>query len=83
MSSSDLSPVSNVIDGLIVTGGIGRTVNMNHSGLANSGSNPSNATSLSVIFSNLVLISVGGTFLSFSMNVDGFSNFTGYCLALQ
>ncbi len=32
-SSSDLSPVSSVIEGLTVTGGIGKRVMMNNSGL--------------------------------------------------
>ncbi len=39
-SSSDLSPVSKVIEGLTVTGGTGNTVNTIHSGRATSGFTP-------------------------------------------
>ena len=37
-SSSDLIPVSRIIDGLTVTGGTGRACKINHSGLAVFGS---------------------------------------------
>jgi hypothetical protein len=39
-SSSDLTPLSSVIDGLVATGGTGSTWRTNHSGLADSGSYP-------------------------------------------
>jgi hypothetical protein len=48
-SSSDLIPVSSIIDGLTVTGGTGNTCNTNHSGLAVAGSYPSNLKSSSII----------------------------------
>ena len=52
-SSSDLSPVSKVIEGLTVTGGTGKTVNTNHSGLATSGLTPKTKASSSEILSSL------------------------------
>ena len=48
-SSSDLIPVSSIIDGLTVTGGTGSTCKTNHSGLAVSGSYPNNLKSSSVM----------------------------------
>src|SRR3989344_9590338 len=82
-SSSLLSPVCNVIEGLIVTGGIGNIAIIPHSGLANFGSNPNNVTSASEIFSSLVLISITDILLSPSMKVVGFSILIVNCLALQ
>src|SRR3989344_4512166 len=82
-SSSDLSPVSNVMLGLIVTGGTGNTFSIIHSGLANFGSNPKNATSESETFSILVLISIGFILLSSSRYVVGFSTFIVCCFAWQ
>ena len=51
-SSSLLSPVSNVIEGLTVTGGIGSKVKISHSGLA---FKPIRDKSSSFILSNLSL----------------------------
>src|SRR3990167_2037591 len=82
-SSSDLSPLSKVILGLIVTGGIGNKDKTIHSGLDFLGFKPKIVTSSSFIFSNLILISIGKTLLSFSMTVVGFSKLILYCLALQ
>src|SRR3989344_5049108 len=82
-SSSLLSPVSKVILGLIVTGGTGNIFNIIHSGLANLESNPKNATSESLIFSSLALISIGLNLLSSSKYVVGFSIFTENCFAPQ
>ena len=58
-SSSDLSPVSKVIEGLTVTGGTGSTVKTNHSGLATSALTPKTYASSSVIFSSLSRTSEG------------------------
>ncbi len=58
-SSSLLWPLSRVIDGLIVTGGTGRTVRSIHSGLAVSGFIPITLMSSSGIFSNRSLMSEG------------------------
>src|SRR3989338_727349 len=82
-SSSLLSPLSSVMLGLIVTGGIGRTVSTVHSGLINSGLMPNSQQSSSGIFSSLVLISTGLTLLSPSISVAGFSRVIFCCLALQ
>src|SRR3989344_4470104 len=82
-SSSLLSPLSKVMLGLIVTGGIDKTVNISHSGLAYFGLNPKRVTSSSDIFSNLALTSIGLIFLSFSVNVVGFSIEILNCFALQ
>ncbi len=71
-SSSDLSPASRYIEGLIVMGGISMTVITAHSGLALSGLNPRTITSSSGIFSSHSLISVGQSFLgsgSFIINL--------------
>ena len=65
-SSSLLSPLSRVMLGLIVTGGIGKIVNTDHSGLNAAGLIPNNLQSSSGIFSNLALISIGVTLFSFS-----------------
>ena len=54
-----------------------------HSGRAYRGFIPSNSTSSSVSFSNLEIISIGVTLLSFSTNVVGFSNLVGYFFVLQ
>jgi len=48
-SSSDLIPVSKIIDGLTVTGGTGNACKINHSGLAVLGSYPNNLISASRI----------------------------------
>ena len=56
-SSSERSPVSKVMEGLTVTGGTGKTVKTNHSGLATSGLIPKTKISSAVILSNLSLIS--------------------------
>ena len=52
-SSSDLSPVSRVMEGLTVTGGIGSRVNVSHSGLIFL--SPIISKSSALIFSNLSL----------------------------
>src|SRR3990167_8255882 len=54
-SSSLLSPLSNVMLGLIVTGGIGSIVKTSHSGLTCSGFKPNKKQSSSGILSNLLL----------------------------
>src|SRR3989344_3764769 len=69
--------------GLIVTGGIGNKDKTIHSGLDFLGFKPKIVTSSSFIFSNLILISIGKTLLSFSITVVGFSKLILYCLALQ
>ena len=48
-SSSDLIPVSKIIDGLTVTGGTGKTWSTNHSGLAVEGSYPKSFKSSSIM----------------------------------
>jgi hypothetical protein len=79
-SSSLRCPLSNVIEGLAVTGGTGNTVRIIHSGLALFGFIPKRAISSSGIFSSRSLTSLGINlrFLSFSsisMYVEGLSNF--------
>src|SRR3989338_9868069 len=82
-SSSLLSPDSSVIDGLIVTGGIARTVSTIHSGLTYGTFNPKMSQSESGIFSSLALTSIGLILLSSSMKVVGFSRVIFFCFALQ
>src|SRR3989338_3205385 len=82
-SSSLLSPLSNVMLGLIVTGGIGSIVKTSHSGLTCSGFKPNKKQSSSGILSNLLLTSMGLNLFSFSKKVFCFSNVIFCCLALQ
>ncbi len=82
-SSSDLIPVSRIIEGLTVTGGTGRTCRMNHSGLAVFGSYPRSFRSSSLICVNLSLIVIGSSLCSpisvFSMNIVGLVKIISYC----
>src|SRR3989344_7739725 len=71
------------MDGLIVTGGIARTVRTIHSGLTCGTFNPNISQSESGIFSSLALISIGLILLSSSMKVVGFSSVIFFCFALQ
>ena len=58
-SSSLRSPLSRVILGLTVTGGICRTVKIVHSGRNSPALNPNTGRSSSLIFSSLARISIG------------------------
>jgi len=80
-SSSDLSPVSRVMLGLTVTGGIGSIVSTNHSGLP-----PFIfiiATSSSVIFSSLCLTSSDVSSSLPSLNDVGFWYSISFCFSPQ
>ena len=81
-SSSDLIPVSKIIDGLTVTGGTGITCKINHSGLAVAGSYLSKIKSSSKICENLSLIVTGSNLCSpisvFSINIVGFVKINSY-----
>ena len=72
-----------MIDGLIVTDGIGITVRIVHSGLNATGFTPKIFRSSFGIFSSLILVSIGDIFFSSSMNVVGFSSIILNCFALQ
>ena len=75
-SSSERSPDSRVIEGLIGTGGTERTVNTIYSGLVISGLNPKHSKSEFGTFSSLDLTSLGVSFLPSSLNVVGLSKVT-------
>ena len=75
-SSSDLSPDSSVIEGLIGTGGTDKTVRTMYSGLVISGLNPKQNKSESGIFSSLERTSFGVNFLPSSRKVVGLSRVT-------
>src|SRR3989344_9338425 len=82
-SSSLLSPDSRVIEGRIVTGGMGSIVKIIHSGLTALGLSPNSSRSSSLIFSSLALISIGLTLFSLSRKIVGFSKDILGCRALQ
>ena len=81
-SSSDLIPVSNMIDGLTVTGGTGSAWSINHSGLAVDGSYPNNFKSLSGICENRSRMVIGSSLFSptsvFSIKIVGFVKMSSY-----
>ena len=81
-SSSDLIPVSKIIDGLTVTGGTGSACKINHSGLAVSGSYPKSFRSSFVIWENLSRIVTGSNLFSpisvFSIKIVGFVKIRSY-----
>ena len=87
-SSSDLSPLSSVMEGLTVIGGTGSTFMIVHSGLAASLSIPRNIRCSSGILSSHSRISRAFSLCSpllsfFSLNVEGLSNIILPCSAPQ
>src|SRR3989338_7381897 len=82
-SSSLRSPLSRVMLGLMVTGGMDSTVITIHSGLTWGTFSPNISQSWSGIFSILALTSIGLSLLSSSKNVVGFSSVIFFCFALQ
>ena len=86
-SSSDLIPVSRIIDGLTVTGGTGKTCRINHSGLAVTGSYAKRLRSSSIIWENLSRIVIGSNLCSpisvFSTKIVGFVKISSYWVLPQ
>ena len=75
-SSSERSPDSNVIEGLIGTGGTESTVRTIYSGLVTSGLKPKHSKSELGTFSSLDLTSLGVSFRPSSLKVVGLSKVT-------
>src|SRR3989338_4892318 len=82
-SSSLRSPLSRVMLGLMVTGGMGRRGRMVHSGRAYSGLSPRRRTSSLDTLLSHSRTSMGLSLLSFSMKVVGFSILMGFCFSPQ
>ena len=86
-SSSDLIPVSRMIEGLTVTGATGIACKINHSGLAVTGSYDRRRKSSSVICENLSLIVIGSNLCSpisvFSTKIVGLVKINSYCVFPQ